>query len=134
MNAAVRLRRIGASPAAPCSAPATPAVPCSARRARFLTWLTLCALPEAAGLRQVRYQQNRREGRRHDDVTYDFDTWPDLPAFPEVKGPSEEAVRNAAADLGLDYSEARFGSVHLIYKSEGNRDILAEPTLLFRAQ
>ncbi|GAA3010476.1 hypothetical protein Sfulv_32470 [Streptomyces fulvorobeus] len=37
----------------------------------------------------------------------------------------------AAALLGLDYSEARFGSVDEIYRSESGRDILTEPTLLF---
>ncbi|EFE76508.1 hypothetical protein P376_0855 [Streptomyces sp. HCCB10043] len=40
-------------------------------------------------------------------------------------------MRQAAALLELDYSEARFGSVDEIYKSEAGRDILAEPTLLF---
>jgi adenylate cyclase class 2 len=88
-------------------------------------------LLKAVGLRQVRYQQNYREEWRLGDVTYDFDTWPELPTFIEVEGPSEEAVRKAVADLGLDYDEARFGSIDLIYKSELNRDILAESTLLF---
>lgn len=85
----------------------------------------------ALGLRQVRYQQNYREEWQLDGVTYDLDTWPDLPTFLEIESTSEEAVRKAAADLGLDYTEARFGSVDLIYKSEHGRDILADPTLLF---
>jgi adenylate cyclase, class 2 len=88
-------------------------------------------LLKAVGLRQVRYQQNYREEWQIGGITYDFDTWPDLPTFLEVEGPSEEAVRTAVANLGLDYTEARFGSIDLIYKSEANRDILAEPTLLF---
>jgi len=88
-------------------------------------------LLKALGLRQVRYQQNYREEWQLDGVTYDLDTWPGLPTFLEVEGPSEQAVRAAVAELGLDYSEARFGSIDLIYKSELNRDILAEPTLLF---
>lgn len=91
-------------------------------------------LLKAVGLRQVRYQQNYREEWQLDGLTYDFDTWPDLPTFLEVEGPSEEAVRTAVANLGLDYTEARFGSIDLIYKSEANRDILAEPTLLFSEQ
>lgn len=91
-------------------------------------------LLKATGLRQVRYQQNYREEWQLGDVTYDFDTWPDLPTFLEVEGPSEDAVRKAVADLGLDYADARFGSIDLIYKSEANRDILAEPTLLFSQQ
>ncbi|MGK5533275.1 class IV adenylate cyclase [Streptomyces sp. URMC 129] len=88
-------------------------------------------LLKAIGLRQVRYQQNYREEWQLDGITYDFDTWPGLPTFLEIEGPSEEAVRKAVAALGLDYNDARFGSIDLIYKSEANRDILAEPTLLF---
>ncbi|MEJ8649445.1 class IV adenylate cyclase [Streptomyces sp. MS1.AVA.3] len=88
-------------------------------------------LLKALGLRQVRYQQNYREEWQLDGVTYDVDTWPDLPTFLEVEGSSEQAVRTAVVKLGLDYNEARFGSIDLIYKSELNRDILTENTLLF---
>ncbi|WP_045560623.1 class IV adenylate cyclase [Streptomyces sp. FxanaA7] len=89
-------------------------------------------LLSALGLRQVRYQQNYREEWQLHGVTYDFDTWPDLDTFLEIEGSTEAAVRDAVAALGLDYDRARFGSVDLIYKSELGRDILAEPTLLFR--
>ncbi|MCG3039724.1 class IV adenylate cyclase [Streptomyces sp. S1A] len=83
------------------------------------------------GLREVRYQENYREEWRLGEVVFDFDTWPDLPTFVEIEGPDEASVRQAAALLELDYSEARFGSVDEIYKSEAGRDILSEPTLLF---
>lgn len=83
------------------------------------------------GLREVRYQENYREEWRLGEVAFDFDTWPDLPTFIEIEGPDEPSVRHAAALLELDYSEARFGSVDEIYKSETGRDILTEPTLLF---
>jgi adenylate cyclase, class 2 len=83
------------------------------------------------GLREVRYQENYREEWRLGEVVFDFDTWPDLPTFLEIEGPDEGSVRQAASLLDLDYSEARFGSVDEIYKSEMGRDILAEPTLLF---
>ncbi|MEU3523306.1 class IV adenylate cyclase [Streptomyces sp. NPDC038707] len=83
------------------------------------------------GLTEVRYQENYREEWRLGEVAFDFDTWPDLPTFLEIEGPDEASVRQAAGVLGLDYSEARFGSVDEIYKSEAGRDILAEPTLLF---
>lgn len=83
------------------------------------------------GLRELRYQENYREEWRLGEVAFDFDTWPDLPTFIEIEGPDEASVRQAAALLDLDYSEARFGSVDEIYKSESGRDILAEPTLLF---
>lgn len=83
------------------------------------------------GLRQVRYQENYREEWQFGEVVFDLDTWPGLPTFLEIEGPSEAAVRLAAARLDLDYADARFGSVDEIYKSETGRDILAEPTLLF---
>ncbi|MEU6082920.1 CYTH domain-containing protein [Streptomyces sp. NPDC047108] len=88
-------------------------------------------LLKALGLRQVRFQQNYREEWQLKGVTYDFDTWPDLPTFLEIESTSEEDVRRAVSALGLDYAEARFGSIDLIYRSELSRDILAEPTLLF---
>ncbi|MFD6227094.1 class IV adenylate cyclase [Streptomyces sp. NPDC060232] len=83
------------------------------------------------GLREVRYQENYREEWRLGEVAFDFDTWPDLPTFIEIEGPDEASVRQAAALLELNYTDARFGSVDEIYKSEAGRDILAEPTLLF---
>lgn len=83
------------------------------------------------GLTEARYQENYREEWRLGEVVFDFDTWPDLPTFLEIEGPDEASVRQAAALLDLDYSEARFGSVDQIYRSEAGRDILAEPTLLF---
>ncbi|THA25662.1 CYTH domain-containing protein [Streptomyces sp. RKND-216] len=92
---------------------------------------TTTELLKALGLRQVRYQQNYREEWQLGHITYDLDTWPDLPTFLEIEGPSEDAVRTAVVDLGYDYNEARYGSIDLIYKSEAARDILAEPTLLF---
>ncbi|MEV8517437.1 class IV adenylate cyclase [Dactylosporangium sp. NPDC051484] len=83
------------------------------------------------GMREVRYQENYREEWRLGEIIFDVDTWPDLPTFIEIEGPDEASVRHAADLLELDYSEARFGSVDEIYKSETGRDILAEPTLLF---
>lgn len=83
------------------------------------------------GLAEVRYQENYREEWRWGETAFDFDTWPGLPTFVEIEGPGEASVRQAAAALGLDYSQARFGSVDEIYKTELGRDILAEPTLLF---
>jgi adenylate cyclase class 2 len=83
------------------------------------------------GLTEVRYQENYREEWRWGEIAFDFDTWPDLPTFVEIEGSDEASVRQAAAALGLDYSQARFGSVDEIYKTELGRDILVEPTLLF---
>lgn len=44
---------------------------------------------------------------------------------------SGELVRGPAADLELDYSQAKFGSAATIYLVEFGREILSEPPLLF---
>lgn len=88
-------------------------------------------LLEAMGFTTLRYQENYREEWRLDDVTYDLDTWPDLPTYLEIEGPNEAAVRAAAAMLDLDYAAATFGSVDEVYLAVLNRDILTEPRLVF---
>jgi adenylate cyclase class 2 len=93
--------------------------------------LSMAEILSRLGLHEVRYQENYREEWRWGEIAFDFDTWPGLPAFVEIEGPDEASVREAVRILGLDYSQARFGSVDEIYKSELGRDILAEPTLLF---
>ncbi|MFI0445131.1 class IV adenylate cyclase [Actinomadura sp. 6N118] len=90
-------------------------------------------LLEAMGFTALRYQENYREEWQLDGVTYDIDTWPDLPTFLEIEGPGEQAVRAAAHELDLDFAAATFGSVDEVYLDRLGRDILAEPTLVFDA-
>lgn len=89
------------------------------------------ALLEAMGFTAVRYQENFREEWKHHGVTFDLDTWPDLPTFLEIEGPDEAAVREAADALGLDPDHASYGSVDEVYLAVLDRDILAEDTLTF---
>lgn len=90
-------------------------------------------LLEAMGFTTLRYQENYREEWQLDDITYDLDTWPDLPTYLEIEGPDEAAVRAAVAMLGLDYNTAHFGSVDEVYLKVLGRDILAEARLMFTA-
>jgi adenylate cyclase class 2 len=88
-------------------------------------------LLQAMGFTAVRFQENYREEWHLDGVTYDIDTWPDLPTFLEIEGPDEAAVRRATKELGFDISDATFGSVDEVYLAVTGRDILAETTLTF---
>jgi adenylate cyclase, class 2 len=88
-------------------------------------------LLEAMGFTTLRYQENYREEWELDGVVFDIDTWPDLPTFLEVEGPDEEAVKAAAAKLGLNFGDAGFGSVDEVYLAELGRDILHEQRLVF---
>ncbi|MFJ9420030.1 class IV adenylate cyclase [Streptomyces sp. NPDC101227] len=88
-------------------------------------------LLEAMGFTALRYQENYREEWKLDGVTFDIDTWPGLPPFLEVEGPDEVSVRKAADSLGLDASQASYGSVDEVYLAVLGRDILAERELVF---
>lgn len=85
----------------------------------------------AMGFQALRYQENYREEWRLGELRFDFDTWPDLDTYLEVEGPDQAAVENAATMLGLDLAGASFGSVDEVYLAVLDRDILAEPQLVF---
>lgn len=87
---------------------------------------------QGVGLTKKRYQENYREEWQLENIIYDFDTWPDAPIFLEIEGPSEATVKEAVQRLGLDYKQAKFGSIDTIYLEEYGRDILKEEMLLFK--
>ncbi len=74
------------------------------------------AFVKACGFQPKSYQETYREEWKLRDVEIDIDTWPWLPTFVEIEGPSESAVATAAADLGFDMQDAHYGSVNEIYK------------------
>lgn len=86
---------------------------------------------QAMGFTAKRYQENYREEWQLDGVTYDLDTWPELPTYLEVEGSDQTAVHDAAEALGLDLADASYGSVDEVYRTALGRDILAESSLTF---
>lgn len=82
----------------------------------FDTILTILA---GGGLVSKSYQESRRETWRLDDAEIVLDEWPWLKPYIEIEGPSEEAVRDTAARLGLDWErDARFGDVMVAYRAQ----------------
>jgi len=61
-------------------------------------------------------QEKKRELWRWENVEFMIDTWPWIPRFIEIEGPSEAAVRHAADQLGLGWIDAIFGGVARIYQ------------------
>ncbi len=72
------------------------------------------------GLEEKAEQESLRETWVYDgglgEVEICIDTWPWIPTFMEIEGPSEEAVWKTAEALGLDKSTAKFGSVDTTYE------------------
>jgi adenylate cyclase class 2 len=83
----------------------------------------MIALLEQVNLPVKSFQESRRETWEYGDVEVVIDEWPHLRPYIEIEGTSEQAVRDAAHDLGFDWNDAVFGKVTEVYQRqypEGN--------------
>lgn len=74
------------------------------------------AILKACGLHAKSDEDSYRESWRLDDVEIDIDTWPWIPSYVEIEGPSPEKVQAVATRLGFDMKNAVIGSVDEVYK------------------
>ena len=68
------------------------------------------------GLVPKSFQETRREKWLLNKCEITIDTWPWIPTFVEIEGPSEGLVREASSMLGFDWKEAMHGSVEPVYQ------------------
>ena len=68
------------------------------------------------GLKIKAHQETKREIWKFGEVEICIDTWPWLPTFIEIEGPSEESVWETADKLGFEKNQAKFGSVDTTYQ------------------
>jgi adenylate cyclase class 2 len=64
------------------------------------------------------FQESKRETWKLGDVEVVLDEWPWLKPYIEIEADSEEAVKQAAAQLGFDYAMAKFGDVMVAYRAQ----------------
>ena len=69
---------------------------------------------KSIGCVEKSYQENKRELWTLEGVEVTIDEWPYLEPFVEIEGESEEAVRELSFKLGFEWSQAVFGSTHLL--------------------
>jgi adenylate cyclase class 2 len=67
------------------------------------------------GIATRNIQQTRRESWELDGASVDLDEWPWVPQFVEVEAESEGVVLDVARKLGLDVTDAIYGSVEPLY-------------------
>lgn len=67
------------------------------------------------GCEQKAYQETKRELWQFDNAEITIDEWPFLEPFIEIEAGSEQLVKDAAAALGFDYTQAMFGAVDVLY-------------------
>lgn len=72
----------------------------------------------SVGLEYDTYQENRRENWVHERVEIMLDEWPWVRPYIEIEGPSENALRDTAKKLGLDWSNAIFGAITQVYRHQ----------------
>src|SRR3989338_2779634 len=72
------------------------------------------ALLEEIGLAAFRENEKKRRTFLLGDVTVDIDTWPSVPTYVELEGPSEKSLKAAAKKLGLDWSKTVFESPRFV--------------------
>lgn len=56
----------------------------------------------------MRKQQKKRHSFKFSRVNVDIDTWPKIPTYLELEGESEQALKDMAQKLNLDWSKAIF--------------------------
>lgn len=71
---------------------------------------------KSCGLKIKARQETKREIWRLGEVEICIDTWPWIPTFMEIEGPTEDSVWETADKLGLDKNRAKFGSVDTTYQ------------------
>lgn len=65
-------------------------------------------LLERIGLVAYREQEKKRQTYMLGEVIVDIDTWPKVPTYVELEGPSEDALKEAAAKLKLNWTDVVF--------------------------
>lgn len=74
------------------------------------------AILKACGLRAKSDEDSYRETWELNGVEVTIDTWPWIPTYIEIEGPSPEAVASTANQLGYDIKDSVIGSVDEVYK------------------
>lgn len=71
------------------------------------------------GLKAIRQIEKYRHTFNLGDVTIDIDTWPKIPTYIEVEGPSVESLKNICSQLGIDWEKRFDGDAREVFKHYG---------------
>jgi len=74
---------------------------------------------EKIGLRGMRELEKHRHTFEFDDVSVDIDTWPKIPAYVEIEGPSVESLKNFCDKLGLNWEKRFDGDAREVFRHYG---------------
>ncbi len=80
---------------------------------------TIADILLAIGMIVKRYEENKREKWTLGDITFDIDSWPLIPTYIEIEGPSLDIIQEVSEKLGFDWNTRVPSSPLKIYASYG---------------
>ena len=80
-------------------------------------------LLEKIGFIAFREQEKERQSFSINDCLVDIDTWPVIPTYLEIEGPTESKLKDIADKLGLDWDKAYFGSARDVIEKVYNINV-----------
>lgn len=79
---------------------------------------TTVELLAEAGWPYKTLQESKRETWKLGEVEVVIDEWPWLKPYIEIEGETEEAVKNVADTLGMDWKDVMYGHIDAVYEHE----------------
>lgn len=74
---------------------------------------------EKVGLKEMRRLEKYRHTFELGDATIDIDTWPEIPTYMEIEGPSIESLKNFCNKIGFDWEKRFEGDAREVFKHYG---------------
>lgn len=71
------------------------------------------------GLKAIRQIEKYRHTFEFGDVIIDIDTWPKIPAYAEIEGPSIESLKKFCEKFNLDWNKRFDGDAREVFKHYG---------------
>ena len=75
------------------------------------------SLFEKIGLRAMRQLEKYRHSFVLDEVTIDIDTWPKIPTYMEIEGPSVESLKIFCSKIGLNWEKRFDGDAREVFRN-----------------
>jgi adenylate cyclase class 2 len=82
----------------------------------------MAELLREAGLKEMAYQESKREVWHLDGCDVDLDLWPHLDPILRIEGVKEVDIRNCAEHLGMNWAEARFQTAADLYQEKYGKE------------
>jgi len=74
---------------------------------------------EKVGLKAMRRLEKYRHTFELGDTTIDIDSWPEIPVYAEVEGPSIDSLKDVCGQLGLDWEKRFDGDAREVFRHYG---------------